>query len=336
MVIEGLREANRYRVLALWGPPLPNSSIFFSLFFSSYFKSMCNPWSYDRPISSIQRVMILTDSRSITWGCLMQSTGYGFIMPLYGIFHLLTSRTAGRVDRTLAQAIRVPDLTALKTLPWSPTIDYIIPTILMAIPLQSNTTHQWLGGFWQIFPVWVTFLQYVFRFFYVKPRVKRESKESNKNLKGAITRTHQQYVLHNAYLFSFLTSAVCHLGTLAIVGARWLTPVLFSPLAQDTLSFREVFIPPPFYLCAEMKSMAAGINNFFQYDQYIGSAAAIVWAVALNINSRKCPLSCRGWVELAIEIVGSSIVAGPGGALVALMWHRDERLLYYSGSKYAL
>lgn len=71
----------------------------------------------------------------------MQSIGYGFIMPLYGIFHLLTSRTAGRVDRTLAQAIRVPDLTVLKTLPWSLTIGYIIPTILMAIPLQSNKTY---------------------------------------------------------------------------------------------------------------------------------------------------------------------------------------------------
>lgn len=103
MVIEGLREANRYGVLASCDPPLPNSSI--------------------------QLVIILTGSRSITWGCLIHSTGYGFIMPLYGIFHLLASRTAGRVDPTLAQAIRVPDLTALEV--WSLTIGYIIPAILM-------------------------------------------------------------------------------------------------------------------------------------------------------------------------------------------------------------
>lgn len=158
-------------------------------------------------------------------------------------------------------------------------------------------------------------LQYIFRFFYIKPRVKRESKEPNKDLWGAITRTHEQYVLHNAYLFSLLTSAACHLGAFAIVAARSLNPVLFSPLAQDTLSFREVFIPPPFYPCAEMKSMAAGIHNFFQYNQYIGSAATIVWAVALNINLTEFPLSWRGLVELAIEIVGLTIVAGLGGSI---------------------
>lgn len=76
--------------------------------------------------------------------------------------------------------------------------------------------------------------------FIVKPRVKRESK---KNLNGVNTRTHEQYDLRNAYLFSFLTSGVCYLGTLAILGARWLNPVLFSPLPQDTLSFRESFHP---------------------------------------------------------------------------------------------
>ena len=33
--------------------------------------------------------------------------------------------------------------------------------------------------------------------------------------------------------------------------------------------------------------MATGIQNFFQYDQYVGSTAALVWAVTLHCNSQK-------------------------------------------------
>lgn len=234
----------------------------------------------------------------------MQSTGYGFIMPLYSIFHLLASKTAATND--LAQAVAVPDFAALEALPWSLTIGYIIPTILLAIPFQSNMLHQWFGGFWQIFPIWVTLLQHISRYFYAEPEGKRA--------KDATDRIHKRHVLHNAYLFPFTISAACHLGTLAVVGAT-------------QLRFRDIFIPPPFYSCTKMKSMSAGIHNFFQYDQYIGSAAALVWVIALDTNSKRVSLSWRDWILLLIKILALILVAGPGGALTVLMWHRDKRVL---------
>jgi hypothetical protein len=76
-----------------------------------------------------------------------------------------------------------------------------------------------------------------------------------------------------------------------------------------------------------MPNMAVGILNFFQYDQYIGSTAAIIWAVALHVKARKRAMSLESWLWLAGEIFGISVVAGPGAALVSLIWNRDELVL---------
>jgi hypothetical protein len=76
-----------------------------------------------------------------------------------------------------------------------------------------------------------------------------------------------------------------------------------------------------------MPNMAVGILNFFQYDQYVGSTAAIVWAVALRIKARKQAMSLESWLWLAGEIFGIAFVTGPGTALVSLVWNRDEMVL---------
>lgn len=93
------------------------------------------------------------------------------------------------------------------------------------------------------------------------------------------------------------------------------------------LNLRDVFLPPAFYSRAHMKNMAIGIQNFFQYDQYVGSGAALVWAVTLNCNSRKGRMTWRHCISLLGEILGVGLIAGPGGALVSLMWNRDERIM---------
>jgi len=76
-----------------------------------------------------------------------------------------------------------------------------------------------------------------------------------------------------------------------------------------------------------MPNMAIGILNFFQYDQYVGSTAAIVWAATLWVKARKQAMSLKNWLWLAGEIFGISILAGPGAAFVYLLWNRDELIL---------
>jgi len=73
--------------------------------------------------------------------------------------------------------------------------------------------------------------------------------------------------------------------------------------------------------------MAQGAQNFLQYDQYIGSTAAITWAIALHYNSTGGSMSTHRWAWLVLEVWCVSWISGPAGALVTLMWNRDERII---------
>ena len=255
----------------------------------------------------------------------MQGLGYGFVMPVYAIVHLLTSQTAIAISPQLATAIRTKDLVSVKTLSSSIVGGYILPSILMTVPLSSAVLHQWFGGLWQGAPVWVTLLQHCFA---CLPRnsdqasSKKGQPAQSKQL-ASQDRSGEMISLYRAYVFAFAVSAVTQLATFGIIGATKLFPRLFS----HTLTFSDVFIPPKFYSVAPMKNMAIGIQNFFQYDQYVGSAAAIVWAAALHRKARKESMSLKHWIWLVGEVLGMSLIAGPGGALVSVMWNRDERII---------
>ena len=246
-------------------------------------------------------------------------------MPLYAISHLLNSPTATTVSPVLAHAIRVRDMVFVETLASSITVGFILPSILMAIPLFSPVLHQWLVGFWQGSPVWIILLQYAFKLRSLKlgPPTREEDLSSKHERNTVSCRIGESKTLRGAYLFAFGVSAATHLATFGIFGARQLFPSFFS----TTLNFHDVFLPPMFYSRAHMENMAIGIQNFFQYDQYVGSAAALVWAVALHCNSWEKRMTWRHWMWLLGEILGVGLIAGPGGALISLMWNRDERII---------
>jgi hypothetical protein len=133
--------------------------------------------------------------------------------------------------------------------------------------------------------------------------------------------------LHQAYHFAFAVSAFTNIITFAVLASYKLAPALFPPSMLKALTFKNVFLPPPFWSRAPMPNIAVWILNFFQYDQYVGSTAAIVRAVALYVKARKRAMSLESWLWLAGEIFGISVVAGPGAALVSLIWNRDELVL---------
>ena len=255
----------------------------------------------------------------------MQGLGYGFVMPLYTISHLLTSPTATTVSPVLAHAVGIQDFLSIKTLVRSIIVGYILPSILMAVPVFSPVVHQWLVGFWQGSPVWIGLLQYTWRLRDLGPGHAPHKDDSlvNGERTTANDRIEETKALHSAYFFAFSVAAATHLTTFGIIGARHLFPSLLS----STLNIRDVFVPPVFYSRARMKNMAIGIQNFFQYDQYVGSTAALAWAVTLHCNSRKERMTWRHWMWLVGEILGVGVIGGPGGALVSLMWNRDERII---------
>ncbi|KAH6678746.1 hypothetical protein B0J14DRAFT_635823 [Halenospora varia] len=183
----------------------------------------------------------------------------------------------------MAQSIRPRSTNELDDLIPSMILGYVVPTLLMAIPFPSLVLHQWLGGFWQGYPVWVTPIQYGIGFCSFQS-FKWRSDVSDRNLKA----------VPNSVL---------------------------GPCSQY-LDF------PKRLSSATILVMAIGILNFSHHDQYVGSTAAIVWAATLWVKVCKQGMSLKKWLWLVGKIFRISIVAGPGAAVVSLIWNRDELILH--------
>ncbi|KAK3330016.1 hypothetical protein B0H66DRAFT_43128 [Apodospora peruviana] len=248
----------------------------------------------------------------IPWTCAMQMIGYGFAMPIYGIVHLWTSSSA-----TTATATQVPVDAHVQVLPQTMVLGYIIPSIAWALPLPWNYVHQWLGAVWQGSPVWV------FIIYRCKARsAAAKSKQMRADRRSRTTASG----LTKAYRFAFATCAVTQLGCFALIAATSLCPSVFP----FRLTISDVFLPAKFWT-TESVSMVVGIHHFYQYDQYVGSLAAVVWAVALHVNNAKrlpaVMMTMRNWLKILVTFTGVSLFAGPVGAVVWLLWDRDVALL---------
>ncbi|PSN69811.1 hypothetical protein BS50DRAFT_571150 [Corynespora cassiicola Philippines] len=53
----------------------------------------------------------------------------------------------------------------------------------------------------------------------------------------------------------------------------------------------------------------------------------MVWAFALQAFIMKNGVRSKSWIHLVIRSVGTGIIAGPSGALVAILWNRDFAIL---------
>lgn len=67
-----------------------------------------------------------------------------------------------------------------------------------------------------------------------------------------------------------------------------------------------------------------GVLNFLQYDDYIGSAATLIWAVYLCKTKAKICEEC-GWFGVSLNVVGILIGVGPGATIVYLMWQSNNK-----------
>ncbi|KAI1637173.1 hypothetical protein F4809DRAFT_335406 [Biscogniauxia mediterranea] len=275
------------------------------------------------------------------WACAIQIFSYGLVMPLYGILHLLTSRASQVFGLNLAESTRIAHQASVKMVPEAMVVGYIIPAVLMSVPLFPNSLHQWFGGLWQGSPVWAMLVQKAFASYYSKRRrttsishlqydLKVEKAEGAAGLDAPpppMENRGSAYVLSRVYSFAFICCVASQLGPLMVTLAVAVCPAAFPPHLRAAWAMTEVFVPPLFYASGKMQSMGSAMHGFFQYDQYVGSTAAVIWSSALYVNSRRTPLNGKGWVRLAFVITAFSLGAGPAGAVVWLMWEREQLLV---------
>ncbi|KAI1103759.1 hypothetical protein F4804DRAFT_216143 [Jackrogersella minutella] len=281
------------------------------------------------------------------WGCLMQATSYGGTMPLYALLHLITSPAAEDAGPALLEAVPTSELSELWALPQAFMLGYVLPAVLMSVPLFSNPVHQWFGGLWQGSPIFSMFLQKLLAFRFERhppPRAvcdsqklsPSNSKQSSTNSQSSIllARAQERDLLTRAYVFAFIWCVVSQLVPLILIMAVRFCPSVFPSGLHEAWTIYNVFVPPPFWSIKQMKSMATGMHDFFLYDQYVGSTAAVIWSFALYLNSREMSERITDWVKLGLALAALLVVSGPAGACVWLMWERDQVLLSTPGKRF--
>lgn len=243
----------------------------------------------------------------------MQALGFGVIAPLFFITHLLVTSQS-----PISQLVRLRNPISLYTVIPAISLGYFAVSGLMAYPFPS-AVHQFFNAVWQPFPLYVVGLQYLFT-----SVAQRTSVGGSAHISAA---KRDRAALDHAYSFAWNAAVTTQLTTIMVVVVSATFPSLFPKGIPERLSLARIFGPGSPHSSSYMDSPAAAIHDFFIYDLYIGAAAALVWGVYQLSQVQPVLETTEEQTKLAKGVFNSTLFAGPGGALVALMQHRDEIVL---------
>jgi hypothetical protein len=190
----------------------------------------------------------------------------------------------------------------------------------MAYPFSNYNVRQWANAVWAMAPFYIFILQVVFTGLLKRLSVGQDANKSRVVLEKA--------ALRHAYGFAWNIAVVSQMTTYAVLIAASIAPGLFPDGLAASFTTDKVFGPdaaPHSY--KPMSSAAAAMHNFLIYDFTTGSIAGLIWGLQQLLEVKPELKAGEERANLARGVVKSLLLAGPGGALVALMQHRDESVL---------
>lgn len=255
----------------------------------------------------------------------MQGLTYAVIVPVWLAVHLVTSPTA-RVDADVdGILVETADLVAVAP---AMLLGYVLPTFAMALPapgvLSFETKQEVVAG-WQAFPLWVGVVHWVFS------RGLRRFGYGDCERTGG--RNGQLERLRWFYGGLFASAVVGQWSVLQCVGLSHAFPGLFAKEYGGVWDFGKVFVPKGISPATQVESVGEGTHLLLQYDAYVGNAAMVLWASVLLFRASQASAPALNRVRLAALIAGASVLGGPIGLVVSLVWARDELVFSRAGDK---
>ncbi|KAF4612950.1 hypothetical protein D9613_010905 [Agrocybe pediades] len=250
-------------------------------------------------------------SYSTIWSLVWQNVPWGLVQPIYNAIHLITG--PAKPPSTVSVSGNVK---AISTIPWAITIGYIVPSVLMSLPspqLISHETHQAFLFIWQFFPLWVGLAHVVLKAFV------GFSSDSQRTSLSALRRT---------YAFGLVVAGASHFSILFYVLALTFGPpnvkgIITSVIPPSFVPTNPslVFSPfPPFTSPqAKVSRVEVGIASLLQYDTIFAGFSSLL--LASYLASRVSGTSSSGGF---VRAVAYTLLFGPCGAALAVMWKKDE------------
>lgn len=287
-----------------------------------------------------------------TVGCIFQNISFTVTTPIWLLVHLLTSPVSKPFPGANANSVLLIQPWDLRILPFSITISYLLPSLLMGLPspgVLSPLAHQRWIAIWQAFPLWTVITHYLLRTAVqgITQRIRKEDPKTR-----APTPLGAEYLNNAKYVYRFILGLciATHVPVLLIaILPSWLFPSfspLLSRLGRETIS--SVYVPYFPSLSHELSSFGEGVHTFLLWDMYIGATAFVLWAVLLYRNAttekdvvdpnnslpkyRKLLVGEKGGKKgkgdkatrkLILKVAGWSLVGGPMAAVAVLLWQRD-------------
>ncbi|KHN94014.1 uncharacterized protein MAM_08143 [Metarhizium album ARSEF 1941] len=253
------------------------------------------------------------------FGLVAQVLTFAFATPLYAFLHLTCSGTAAKPTTAKMQ---IPPV-VLRALPLVFTVAMHVPSLLMLVPLSETMTHdlkQICIAIWQPWPAYVAVLLVAANAMCAKPLPGASTGNGTQDTAGS---------LRFVYAFAFASTAIAHLVSIIISAATVAVPSIFQERHRASLHPRSVFATPlPWASPAlEVSTVGQGVQVFLRWDYIIGSAGVLIWALSLHQSAHRAAGVRPCSSGLVAKVVALSILCGPTGAAVELMWERDELFL---------
>ncbi|KAJ5166755.1 uncharacterized protein N7482_005536 [Penicillium canariense] len=243
------------------------------------------------------------------FGLMAQLMTFAFATPLICGLQLGCSITARRPH---ADNIRVPRA-VLAVLPVVFVIGYMVPTQAMVLPapsLISIDMKQIAIAIWQPWPAYVSILTTA-AYFILSPFLPNNHRASMSGLRWV-------------YASAFANATLTHLISWVVSLASVAVPHLFDARFLAALHPSKVFAVPLPWSGLKVETVAEGVHFFLRWDYLIGSAGILLWALTLYSVAHKQILSTISWPGLLVKVGILTVLSGPTGAAVELMWERDE------------
>ncbi|KAJ5533128.1 hypothetical protein N7494_009680 [Penicillium frequentans] len=248
----------------------------------------------------------------MVFGVMAQLKTFALWGPLYCGLHLATSITA---TKPTVQNIRIPRIIRF-AIPIAYAIGYVIPSILMVLPAPnviSTDQKQIFIAVWQAWAISVGIMT-TMAFYLLGPWIRDDTSTDHRGV----------------YAFAFVYAAVAHLISWTISLATVVAPALFHDRYVQALHPSNVFLlPSPWNTAAfPVEDVSVAAHHFLRWDCLIGSACMQIWAVTLYVRACRIGGEPINWSVLGAKIVLLTILGGPIGSAVALMWERDNLICY--------